>query len=218
MTEAEWLACEDPRAMVELLRERNFHRKKVGRRKLRLLMCACCRLIWKQIVRDSFARQLVETAEAFADGRVKVEDVIELVHGENPPGVKVTRRRPDYARTVARMTCAPALNYLDSVCEYVAEAIGGDQKRAAAIPAALFRDIFGNPFLSVKFSTSWRTDTALSLARQMYESRDFGAMPILADALQDAGCEDETILNHGRDTNATHVRGCWVADLVLGKE
>jgi hypothetical protein len=63
----------------------------------------------------------------------------------------------------------------------------------------------------------WRTDTAVTLARQMYESREFGAMPILADALQDAGCDSPDILNHCRDTSATHVRGCWVVDLVLGK-
>jgi hypothetical protein len=82
----------------------------------------------------------------------------------------------------------------------------------------LLRDIFGNPFRPVTFSPSWRTDTALSLARQMYESRDFGAMPILADALQDAGCGNEGILNHCRDEKATHVRGCWVVDLVLDRE
>jgi hypothetical protein len=51
----------------------------------------------------------------------------------------------------------------------------------------------------------------------MYESRDFGAMPILADALQDAGCTSDDILKHCRDAHATHVRGCWVVDLVLGK-
>ena len=51
----------------------------------------------------------------------------------------------------------------------------------------------------------------------MYESRDFSAMPILADALQDAGCDNDDILNHCRDP-VRHVRGCWVVDLVLGKE
>ena len=81
----------------------------------------------------------------------------------------------------------------------------------------LLRDIFGNPFRPVAFSPSWRTDTALSLARQMYESRDFSAMPILADALQDAGCDIEDILSHCRGPGP-HVRGCWVVDLVLGKE
>jgi hypothetical protein len=51
----------------------------------------------------------------------------------------------------------------------------------------------------------------------MYESRDFGPVPILADALQDAGCADEDILNHCRAASGVHVRGCWVIDLLLGK-
>ena len=82
---------------------------------------------------------------------------------------------------------------------------------------ALAHEVFGNPFRPVVFDPSWRTDTAVSLARGMYESRDFSPMPILADALQDAGCEDPDILSHCRDANAAHVRGCWVLDLVLGK-
>jgi hypothetical protein len=82
----------------------------------------------------------------------------------------------------------------------------------------LVRDIFGNPFRPVSFDPVWRTSTAVALARQMYESRDFGAMPILADALQDAGCDVDDVLNHCRDPHATHVRGCWVVDLLLGKE
>jgi hypothetical protein len=80
----------------------------------------------------------------------------------------------------------------------------------------VFREVAG-PDAPVAFSPSWRTDTAVLLARQMYESRDFSAMPILADALQDAGCDNDTILSHCRDTNQVHVRGCWVVDLVLGK-
>ncbi|MBM3980898.1 MAG: hypothetical protein FJ304_11545 [Planctomycetes bacterium] len=82
---------------------------------------------------------------------------------------------------------------------------------------ALLRDIFGNPFRPVTFDPAWRTDTATTLARQMYEAREFGAMPILADALQDAGCDNDDILSHCRG-KGPHVRGCWVVDLVLGKE
>jgi hypothetical protein len=80
----------------------------------------------------------------------------------------------------------------------------------------LIRDIFGNPFRPVAFDAAWRTDTAVSLARGMYGSRDFSAMPILADALQDAGCDGGDILNHCRG-DGPHVRGCWAVDLVLGK-
>jgi hypothetical protein len=90
--------------------------------------------------------------------------------------------------------------------------------REASVQVCLLRDIFGNPFRPVAFDPAWRTDTAVSLAKGMYESRDFGAMPILADALQDAGCDSADILDHCRDAGGPHVRGCWVVDLVLGKE
>ena len=59
--------------------------------------------------------------------------------------------------------------------------------------------------------------TAVAIARQMRESGDFGAMPILADALQDAGCDHDNILDHFREPGS-HVRGCWVVGLVLGTE
>jgi hypothetical protein len=64
---------------------------------------------------------------------------------------------------------------------------------------------------------TWLTATVVTLARNMYESGDFSAMPILADALQDAGCDSDEVLDHCRAA-APHVRGCWVVDLVLGKE
>ncbi|MBP3956795.1 hypothetical protein J8F10_16095 [Gemmata sp. G18] len=80
------------------------------------------------------------------------------------------------------------------------------------------RDIFGCPFRSVVFAAEWRTGTVVLLSRGMYESRDFTTMPILADALQDAGCDNEDVLNHCRSTSQVHVRGCWVVDLVLEKQ
>jgi len=81
-------------------------------------------------------------------------------------------------------------------------------------PGDIARDAFAPP---VAFDPAWRTSDAVALARSMYDSRDFTAMPILADALQDAGCEDEQVLSHCRDANQVHVRGCWVCDLVLGR-
>jgi len=79
------------------------------------------------------------------------------------------------------------------------------------------RDIVGNPFRPVSCDPSWRTSTAVALAHGMYESLDFSPIPILADALQDVGCDSEDILAHCRGPGP-HVRGCWVADLVLGRE
>jgi hypothetical protein len=80
----------------------------------------------------------------------------------------------------------------------------------------LFEELIG-PDPGPAFAPSWRTDTAVSLARQMYDAREFSAMPILADALQDAGCDNDEVLKHCRDPKQVHVRGCWVCDLVLEK-
>ncbi|MDY3560035.1 hypothetical protein R5W23_001258 [Gemmata sp. JC673] len=84
------------------------------------------------------------------------------------------------------------------------------------LQAQLVRDIFGNPFRTVTADPSWRASTVVALASHMYDSRDFSAMPILADALQDAGCTNEAILTHCRAAEL-HVRGCWVVDMVIGK-
>jgi hypothetical protein len=96
------------------------------------------------------------------------------------------------------------------------QAMAGADREQRAVQAAILRDIH-NPFRPVSFLPAWRTDTAVALARQMYDWQQFGAMPILADALQDAGCENEHVLNHCRDLNQVHVRGCWVLDAVLQK-
>ena len=87
-----------------------------------------------------------------------------------------------------------------------------------SVALALIDDIFGSPFHPAPFSSEWHTDTAIALAKQMYDSGEFSAMPILADALQDAGCDNVNILNHCRDADQIHVRGCWVVDLLLGKK
>ena len=83
-------------------------------------------------------------------------------------------------------------------------------------PPQLRQVVFSNPLRWITINPSWLTPTVLAIAQQMYDTRDFGAMPILADALQDAGCDNDDILNHCRGPGP-HVRGCWVVDLVLGK-
>jgi hypothetical protein len=93
----------------------------------------------------------------------------------------------------------------------------GSRGSREAVQVALIREVFGPALGPVTVDPDWRTDTAVTLAAQMYEAREFRAMPILADALQDAGCDSAEILAHCR-TNGRHCRGCWVVDLVLGKE
>ncbi|OAI51375.1 hypothetical protein AYO44_00775 [Planctomycetaceae bacterium SCGC AG-212-F19] len=81
----------------------------------------------------------------------------------------------------------------------------------------LLRDVFGNPFNHVTVDPAWRTANVTGLAEAIYTERAFDRMPILADALEDAGCTTPDVLNHCRQPGE-HVRGCWVVDLVLGKE
>ena len=78
--------------------------------------------------------------------------------------------------------------------------------------------MFGNPFRPAALAPGWRTPDAVAVARRIYDARDFGALGILADALEEAGCDDPDVLAHCRDGRLAHVRGCWVTDLVLGNE
>jgi hypothetical protein len=137
-----------------------------------------------------------------------------------------------YTATCRAMALATGADRLDlpgvlgCVRDSISSICSGDPEEPPCLPSArdqeavllgLLHDIVDDPFRSVTFDPSWRTDTVLTLTRQMYEAREFSTMPILADALQDAGCEDEAILAHSRDPRQVHVRGCWVVDLVLGK-
>ena len=85
------------------------------------------------------------------------------------------------------------------------------------LQSILLREIFGDPFRAEEFDRAWRTTTAVQLAHGVYNELAFDRLPILADALQDAGCNSEDLLSHLRGPGP-HVRGCWALDLVLGKE
>ena len=116
---------------------------------------------------------------------------------------------------------------LEFVATYASRAIyrfGGGAESNQGDPSEelvqchLIRDLFPFTLRNLpKLKKRWRTDTTTAIARQMYDSRDFGPMPILADALQDAGCDNGDILAHCR-SDGPHVRGCWAVDLVLGNE
>jgi hypothetical protein len=231
MTEAEWLACEEPLPMVaHVCAQLGATRTKIGRRKLRLFSCACLRLVW-DLLADPREREAVAVCERFAEGQATAAEL-------------EAARRAAFAHALNQSSFATntgfAINYaagksftenavtrsIRSAC--VARCVGprikeggvptdsAEWRAAARAQADLLREVFGTSGHST-FSPAWRTDNAVTLARQMYESRDFGAMPILADALQDAGCYNDDILTHCRDANQPHVRGCWVVDLVLGK-
>ncbi|HEY1191651.1 MAG TPA: hypothetical protein VGE74_28720 [Gemmata sp.] len=94
----------------------------------------------------------------------------------------------------------------------------GEQAEALATQLRFIRDLFGPlPFRDGTADPSWLTSDVLALVRGIDADRAFERMPILADALQDAGCDNDDVLNHCRDERAAHVRGCWVVDLLLGR-
>lgn len=212
MTEAEWMACDTAVQMLKRFAPRPSSRK------YRLFACACCREAWKTfpISPDALAFRAVGVAEKFADGLASEEELswhcdelLKLLDGPNRPGVT------DYAgaafwATKSKTTVRDAKNTADHSCSYRP---GGE-----LIQTVIVKCVFGNPFRPVPFLPEWRTSTTVALARTIYESREFyHTMPILADALEEAGCDNEDVLNHCRGPRL-HVRGCWVCDLVLGKE
>jgi len=95
-----------------------------------------------------------------------------------------------------------------------------DQEPEKAAQAILIRDVFGTLFRPMAVDPSWLAwsdETVVHLAQAIYEEQDFDRMSILGDALEDAGCHDESILRHCRE-KGIHVRGCWLLDLLLNKE
>ena len=223
MTEQEWKMCTGPTPMLELLRG------KASDRKFRLFAVACCRSVWDHLsVR--LTRPAAELAERYADQLAEAGDLAQMrsfiennldLYGDEPV------YDPGYWACGESITddVRGAVKYAASATHSTLELSGTDHdeemsRRLAAeatSQAILVRDIFGNPFHPVTLDADWLTSTVVALARGIYDDRAFDRLPILADALQDAGCEHADILAHCRDTTLPHVRGCWVVDLVLGK-
>ena len=257
MTEQDWLTSEDPAAMLETLRNtdsackrhgarpgyvvrvngQDYHYPGLSDRKLRLFACSCHRVAATSPGKR--ALRAIEAAESYADG------------GPFPlPRFGMTVEAPvafEAAQTFAFNT--------------------GPRREFAASRAALLRDVFGNPFRPVALTDlkpgdglpadrgvwplpapAWLTPTVQAIARRCYDERDFTGLPVLADALEETGCQEEAILQHlrgfercwecaatrgegglvihcgpcrntgWRPLRGEHVRGCWVLDLLLGKE
>jgi hypothetical protein len=94
-----------------------------------------------------------------------------------------------------------------------------EAKAEERVQCGLLRDIVGPP-IRPAVQGAWLSSNGgavRGLAEATYEERAFDLLPILADALEDAGCSDEALLGHLRGPGP-HVRGCWVVDLILGKE
>jgi hypothetical protein len=239
MTEQVWLASSDPAAMVEWLR------RAVGMsgRKSRLFAAGCYRRVWALLSDES--RAAVETAERYAEGAATVGELAGVARGATGPVRSAVARRLGRSGDVAARAAAElagsaayarvfaaiagrGTSDLRSVADELGIPVevacdGRDaylwvEGREREVQAALLRDLFGPlPFRRVVVAQPWRNTTVLALARTIYSERAFDRMPILADALEEAGCDDEAVLAHCRG-DGPHVRGCWVLDLILGRE
>ena len=199
MTESEWLACNDPERMLDFLRGR------VGDRKLRLFACACCRH-YAQFGDDAELREAVALAERHADGMLSQAEYPRyntFQHHSLITGVARGISQAPGSGWGAAYRCA-----LNAAC--------GNPREAGA-QSSLLRCIVGNPFCPASFDPAWCAPAVVALAQAIYEEHAFERMPKLADALQQTGCDSEVILGHCRSTGP-HARGCWVVDLLLGKE
>jgi len=221
MTEAEWLACTDPTPMLEYLRG------KASDRKLRLFAVACCRHIWEWLP-DSRSRVAVEAAERFADGEASADELLLCRLAANRALSERSKNAPDdryrfvlfaasdaaYSKAWSAADMMP-IDAAWPTSEGVVSCV--ENRNVLNHQAVLLWEIFGNPFRPVTADPRWLTSTVVAHAQTIYEERAFDRLPILADALEDARCDDADILNHLRG-DGPHVRGCWAVDLVLGKQ
>ncbi len=232
MTEADWLTGNDLVRMTQYVRDRATGRKR------RLFACGCCRALWSGQDRPAVDRA-VRIGEAAADAggnneeanRPAFEDLVQEGRaaadaGDHPGQALVLLAAAclldDPLHLFADTLRPTARQWLADLPWHASRWFGGagstrdrvmDRVRALC-PVA--RDVFGNPFRPPACDPRWRSADAVGLARGIYDDRAFDRLPILADALLDAGCDDGDLLAHCR-SDGPHVRGCWVVDLVLGK-
>jgi hypothetical protein len=205
LDEREWNACKVASRMLRFLNETG----RGSARKLVLFSVARWRLAWQEGV-PPFSRHLVDTAEAVVDGlgsRKRLRKLLACRHHETHSR---TWQVDSEAARVA-ICCIDGTGARWSIVETLSDA---GQKR-------LLHDIFGPlPFRPVHLDRSlltWRDGVIPRMAQTIYEERAFDRMPILADALEEAGLTDQDILGHCRQQGTIHVRGCFVVDLLLGR-
>jgi hypothetical protein len=185
-------------------------------RKFLLYAVACCRQRW-ELFSSAVFRRAVDAAERYADGGAN-RDEMQALYTElmNRP----TPDAPSHAleeMTIWMVSPGSGIQLLVASAMQLGTATGWDDfEMVTTAQAPLLRCIVGNPFRPVACEPSWRTSTAVGLAEGIYADHAFDRLPILADALEEAGCDDADVLGHCRG-DGPHARGCWVVDLVLGK-
>ena len=238
MTEAEWLTSTNPMPMLEFLKG------KATGRKCRLFAVACCFTVEELLTQES--RVALETAERFADGHASetdrrlarasalaagwvMEGPVQHARGRAKASVSdaLARRAIDAAIQTARRSGGAAAQFAANRLALAAAGNSAEHwtpERRSSLEASVHltqarsvRDIFGNPFRGIVVEPANLVATVVALAQMIYDDRHFDRMPVLADALEQAGCTNSDVLDHCRGPGP-HVRGCWAVDMILGKE
>jgi hypothetical protein len=231
MTADEWESSTDLR---ELLAASGLA---PGGRRLRLFAAACARRV-AAAMPDDTARGLLDMAERRADGSLSEREWFAAVAGAVDPYLGNEAARDG----AGGATFGVLMNLYQGVAEHTLKLAGsvvearaylaysggypatvGPEEwvlRAAEAEAEalcrLLRCVAGDPLRPMALDPRWRTAAAVGLAAWIYSERAFDRLPILADALEEAGCEDEAVLAHCRRPGE-HARGCWVIDAILGR-
>ncbi len=208
MTGAQWDQTKDGKTLLQVVSER------ATARKLRLFAVNCYRELERLSVEPGW--KALDLAERLADGLATNKERKYALNSERAH--RLQRKGLPVSVDVTPVLLANAVQAAYVGLTVVSEALGVAQRRYWT-GVALVREIFGNPFRLVTVNPTWlrwNGGTIPKIAAGIYGERAFDRLPILADALLDAGCDDEAILAHCRG-DGPHVRGCWVIDLILGK-
>jgi hypothetical protein len=195
VNEANWQASINPWTMLRKIGDR------LSERKARLLLCAW----WgPRAGRHERSLQALALAERAADDRASEAELLAARAGA-PPG-----HYGDVITALAAADARKAVVHMSWPARY------GNRLQLCA----LVRELFGSPFRPVTCEPFWllaNGGAARQLAEVIYEDKSFADLPLLADALEDAGCASELLLDHLR-SGGPHARGCWALDLLLGEE
>ncbi len=229
MTEAEWLAAKDPDPLLDFLQEQP---EPMSERKARLFAAACCRRVWDLLPNDH-CRAAIAVIERYADGAACVLELASArastlsAAGRGPAAAAAWAVHWSASRRVVPAlwnVCASAAGAatrvaVDAGAARTAQAWNAASAAVAREQADLLREVFGNPFRTIALAPdwlAWHGGIVRKLALAIHDEEAFDRLPVLADALEEAGCMDAAILSHCRRP-AEHVHGCWLVDLLLQK-
>jgi hypothetical protein len=216
MNEAEWLAGTDLDAML-----RHLHGR-VSVRNMRLFACACCRRLM-HLCLDARLPGVIGTAERYAEGRategeLEAANLLALAIEASPEPADTVR----WIGEAVELATSPIHDtmYLTESLYAARQVLPAFARQGEmAAQCALLREIVGNPFRALQRAGDWlrwNRGTVREMARTIADERRFDELPILADALVEAGCDSEAILRHCRE-EGPHVLGCWVLDGLLAR-